>query len=157
MRVTAWRIVNKKHAAAAFSGEGAKIYGGRWNPIGHAMIYTAQNLSLAILELIVHLDEYADMLAYTAIPVEFDEILIRILPEEELPRNWSSLPLPQETQVIGKAWLDGMQSLVLKVPSAIVPGESNFLINPLHPDFPSLTIGPPQSLQVDSRLAAKFQ
>jgi RES domain-containing protein len=157
MRVTAWRIVNKKHAAAAFSGEGARIYGGRWNPVGHVMIYTAQNLSLAILELIVHLNEYADMLAYTAIPVEFAEIQTKILTKEELPQNWSSLPLPQETQVIGKAWLDGLQSLVLKVPSAIVPGESNYLINPMHPDFQSLAIGPPLSLQIDPRLAAKLQ
>jgi RES domain-containing protein len=157
MRITAWRIINKKHAAKAFSGEGAKLFGGRWNPPGHAAVYTADSLSLAILELIVHLDEDRDIQDYVAIPLEFEEAQIITWPEEMLPKNWSSLPVSDQTQNMGKMWLEEKQSMVLKVPSSVVHHDSNFVINPLHPDFSSLKMGQPQTLQIDPRLAAKLQ
>jgi RES domain-containing protein len=157
MRTTAWRIANKKHAATAFSGDGAKTYGGRWNPPGYAAIYAAQSISLAILEMLVHLDEDQDIQAYVIAPVEFDDTQITSLSEDNLPKSWASLPIGEETQLIGKVWLESMQSLVLKVPSCLVPQESNFIINPRHPAFPSLNIGQPQPLQIDPRLAAKLQ
>jgi RES domain-containing protein len=157
MKVTAWRITNKKHAAEAFSGEGAKLFGGRWNPPGHAAIYAADSLSLAILELIVHLDEDEDINDYVAIPVEFDDARIITWREEILPKNWSNLPISDQTQNMGKIWLKEKQSLVLKVPSSVVHHDHNFVINPLHPDFSSLKIGRPQAIQIDPRLTARLQ
>jgi len=157
MNTTAWRIINKKHAASAFSGEGAKLFGGRWNPQGYAAVYVADSLALAILELIVHLDEDRDIHDYVAIPVEFEDTRIIRWPESKLPENWSSLPISHKTQQMGKSWLMEKQSLVLKVPSSVVHHDYNFVINPLHPDFSSLIIGQPLPLQIDPRLASKLQ
>jgi RES domain-containing protein len=113
-------------------------------------------LSLAILELIVHLNEYEDLQDYVAIPVEFEDAQIETWPEEKLPKNWSSLPVPDQTQNMGKIWLEEKQSLVLKVPSSVVPHDNNFVINPLHPDFSTLKVGQPIALQIDRRLTGRL-
>lgn len=153
MRITAWRITRKKYVTEAFTGEGAKLFGGRWNPPGYAVVYLAQNLSLAILELMVHLDEDADIGTYTAIPVRFDSALVHVLEQDKLPENWSSLPISGQSQMVGKQWLEDKQSLLLQVPSSVVPSESNFLVNPLHPDVSQLEIGSPQPLHIDNRIS----
>lgn len=153
MRITAWRITRKKYVTEAFTGEGAKLFGGRWNPPGYAVVYLAQNLSLAILELMVHLDEDADIGTYTAIPVRFDSAFVHVLEQDKLPENWSSLPISGQSQMVGKQWLEDKQSLLLQVPSSVVPSESNFLVNPLHPDVSQLEIGSPQPLHIDNRIS----
>jgi RES domain-containing protein len=155
--ITAWRLSHKKHTETAFSGEGAKRFGGRWNPPGYAAVYAADSLSLAILEMIVHLDEDQDIQSYVAIPVEFEENLVLCWPTEELPKGWACLPISDVTQQMGKAWLDEKKSLVLKVPSSVVRNDSNFVINPLHPDFPKIKTGSPQSLLIDPRLSDRIQ
>jgi RES domain-containing protein len=153
MKITAWRIAQKKYVNNAFSGEGAKIFGGRWNPVGYPMVYAAQNLSLAILELIVHLDDDSDITRFVAIPVTIDKSQVHVLPQSQLPENWFDLPISEQSQVVGKKWLEQKQSLLLQVPSSVVPSESNFLINPLHPQFVQLKIGSPQSLCIDQRIS----
>lgn len=153
MKITAWRITRKKYFKEAFSGEGAKRFGGRWNPAGCPMVYAAQHLSLAILELIVHLDEDSDISSFVVIPVSFNDELVQVMPKSQLPGNWSGFPISPPTQMVGKNWLEEKISLLLQVPSSVVPGESNFLINPLHPDFSQLEIGSPQPLNIDQRIA----
>lgn len=153
MKITAWRITRKNYVKNAFSGEGAKIFGGRWNPIGYPMVYVAQNLSLAILELIVHLNDDSDITRFVAIPVTFDKSLVHVLPQSQLPDNWFDLPISEQSQMVGKKWLEQQQSVLLQVPSSVVPSESNFLINPLHPQFAKLEIGSPQSLCIDQRIS----
>ena len=153
MKITAWRITKKKYATEAFTGEGAKLFGGRWNPAGYAVVYLAQNLSLAILELIVHLEEDADIGAYRAIPVRFDSILVHVLEQDKLPKNWSSLPVSGQSQMVGKQWLEKKQSLLLQVPSSVVPSESNFLVNPRRPDVSKLEIGSSRPLHIDHRIS----
>lgn len=157
MKITAWRITNKKHAKDAFSGEGAKLYGGRWNPPGYPAVYTADSLSLAILELIVHLDNDDDLQGFVAIPVVFEDTCIKAIPERKLPENWSCLPISDQTQNIGRAWLKERQSLVLKIPSSVVYNDHNYVINPLHPDFSTLRIGNSQLLQIDPRVGSRLQ
>lgn len=157
MNITAWRTTRKKYLRDAFSGEGAKQFGGRWNPPGTPMVYTAQSLSLAILELIVHLDDDRDICNYAAIPVTFPGSLVQVLPESQLPENWFSLPIAEPSQQVGKKWFEEMSSVVLQVPSSVVPRESNFLINPLHPKFSRLRIGTPQPLHIDQRLTNLLQ
>lgn len=152
MKITAWRITKAKYVKEAFSGEGAKLYGGRWNPAGYPVVYVAQSLSLAILELVVHLDDDSDIKSYVAIPVTFESKLVRVLPESKRPENWRSLPISEQTQKIGADWLEKKQSVLLQVPSSVVTSESNFLINPLHPQFSQLDIGSPQSLLIDQRI-----
>ena len=152
MKITTWRIVHKNYAASAFSGEGAKLLGGRWNPKGYPAVYVADSLSLAMLELIVHLDEDRDIQDFRAIPVTFEDTRVIRWSRTKLPKNWSTLPISDQTQEMGKSWLESKQSLVLRVPSAIVPNDSNFLINPLHPVFSSLEIGRTQKLYIDQHI-----
>lgn len=153
--VTAWRIVKRKHARTAFSGEGARRFGGRWNSPGVAAVYTSQSQSLAALEMAVHLDSSELLDRYVVFKVEFDESLITHVDPRELPKNWKSHPPPSKVRAIGDAWAAAGTAAVLQVPSATVPGESNFLLNPLHRDFTQLKIGNPSPFRFDPRLAEK--
>jgi RES domain-containing protein len=134
--VVAWRIVQRRFAKDAFTGEGARRFGGRWNSPGHAVIYTAQSLALAVLEILVHVDSETLLQNYVAIPATIDEHLIVSIQESRLPNNWRAYPTARATQAIGDEWLAQGDSLVLRVPSAVIPEESNFLINPSHKDCP---------------------
>jgi RES domain-containing protein len=153
MKITAWRITRKKYLNQAFSGEGAKIWGGRWNPAGYPAVYCAENLSLAILELIVHLEDDIDIESFIAVPVSFDSKTVRTLDSSQLPEAWDDLPIGPASMGVGKQWLDEKNFLALKVPSIIVPIESNYILNPLHPDFGQIEIGEPQGIRFDPRIA----
>jgi RES domain-containing protein len=157
MNITAWRITRKKYVREAFSGEGAKQFAGRWNPIGYPVIYVAESLSLAILELIVHLENDSDISSFAAIPVNFSRSIVQVLPESQWPDNWFSLPISEPSQQVGKTWIEEMSSVVLQVPSSVVPQECNFLINPRHPKFSKIKIGTPQSLHIDQRISKRLQ
>jgi len=153
--ITAWRIAKRKHARDAFTGEGAREFGGRWNNPGTAIVYTAQSQSLAALEMLVHLDSSDLLQKYVLIEVEFEQVLVRPVELSVLPRHWRSDPAPPEVRPIGDDWILAGSSPVLQVPSVLVPGENNFLLNPAHSDFPRLRFGKPLSFQFDSRLAGK--
>jgi RES domain-containing protein len=149
---TAWRIVKAKLAPAAFDGEGAQRFGGRWNSKGTPMVYTAGSQALAVLEMLIHL-EAGDLLErYRLISVKFDEALVRALDPKTLPANWKRRPTPTNIRAVGDAWVASGESVVLQVPSVIVPGESNYLLNPLHRDFAKLAIGKAQPFRFDPRL-----
>ncbi len=153
MTITAWRIVKARHARSAFNGEGARLFGGRWNNKGTPMVYAAGSQSLAVLEMLVHL-EAAELLGhYVLIPVTFDHRLARTLAARSLPAGWRRSPAPAATRRIGDRWVNAAQSAVLQVPSVLVPGESNYLINIVHPDFRKISIGRAQAYAVDPRLA----
>jgi len=154
---TAWRIAKRKHAKTAFSGSGARRYGGRWNSPGVSMVYTAQTQSLAVLEMLVHLDGPELLQRYVLIGVEIDEALVRQLDSTELPRNWRSNPAPAALRKIGDAWVASKASAVLHVPSTLVSAESNYLLNPAHPEFKKLVMGESTSFQFDQRLARTKQ
>lgn len=149
---TAWRIVKSSRAGRAFDGEGARLYGGRWNSPGNRMVYTAESVSLAVLEVVVHLQTGQLLPAYALIDATFAAHLVEVVPPEELPSNWRGQPAPVETREIGDRWLMEQSSPVLRVPSVIVPVESNFLINPEHPQFSSLSIGSVVPFTFDARL-----
>src|SRR5271167_1324522 len=99
--VSAWRITKRKHAKSAFSGEGARIYGGRWNRRGTAVIYTAESQSLAVLEILVHLDSPELLKKYVLFEVGIQSSLIEALDLANLPRDWKANPAPDEVQAIG--------------------------------------------------------
>jgi RES domain-containing protein len=148
---SAWRLIKTKYLSTAWDGEGARKAGGRWNPPGVAVVYTSGSLSLALVEVLVHLP--ADILpAYSAAPVEFADSLLTAIALAELPKNWRDSPPPATTQGIGAAWIASAASVVLRVPSVVVPGESNFLLNPAHPDFVRIRIGAPTTFPFDPRL-----
>ena len=151
--ITAWRIIKRKRARTAFSGDGARQYGGRWNSPGVPMVYTAASQSLAALEMVVHLDSSELLHEYVVFEVGIDESLIEEVDRARLPRNWRADPPPAKVRELGNAWAKSSTSAVLQVPSATLPAENNFLLNPRHPDFPKLVIGKPSAFQFDPRLA----
>jgi len=152
LSLTAWRIIKARFAASAFDGEGARRFGGRWNSKGTPMVYTAGSQALAVLEMLVHL-EASDLLKYyRLIPVTFDEMMLEAVDRKTLPANWRRRPTPAGIRAIGDAWAASAESVVLRVPSVIVPAESNFLLNPIHPDYVKLKIGKPQPFRFDVRL-----
>ena len=151
--ITAWRITQAVHTGSAFTGVGAWLEGGRWNRKGVHMIYTAGSIALAALEIVVHLPETAILYnQYVRIPVQFDSLQVIELPMSDLPENWNEHPPSESTQQIGTSWAIEKKSLVLKVPSSVIPEEYNFLINPLHPDVFHLKIGKAEPFKFDSRI-----
>ena len=149
--ITSWRVVREDLAGRAFDGEGARVWGGRWNSAGRAVVYTSATTSLGLLEKMVHAEEGLPPL-YVTISVTFDAGLVETVEPASLPTDWRSLPAPFTLKRIGDEWVDLMRSCILEVPSVIVPHESNFILNPKHPDFDSLEIGEPISLDIDHRL-----
>ena len=148
---TAWRIVKEKHAATAFDGEGARLNGGRWNSKGTRVIYTSGSMALAALELLVHLNPPVTF-RHVIVRVSIPDDLVETLPPVALPESWAKYPAPAATQLIGDRWAREGRSAVLELPSAIIPRESNFLLNPEHPDFGSIEIGEPERFSFDPRL-----
>lgn len=136
-----------------FDGEGAFRFGGHWNSRGTRIIYTAGSLSLAALEMLVHLNSEEILLSYSFASAEFDQSLI--LPIEEfqtLPENWSISPPQLEIQRIGDEWAGTQASVVLKVPTSVLPVEFNYLINVEHPEFSKVKLGEPRAFTFDERL-----
>jgi len=155
LTLTVWRIANHRHLKTAFTGEGARLYGGRWNSPGTPMIYMAQSQSLAILEMLVHLDSPELLKKYVLFGVEIDATLVTQVDRSSLPKNWKADPVPAAVQMVGSNWAASLGSLALSVPSALVPDEFNLLLNPLQSDFPKLKIRKPVAFQFDPRFTTK--
>jgi RES domain-containing protein len=115
------------------------------------MVYTSEHVSLALLEMIVHADSSL-MANYVVIPVSFEESLVTSIDPSTLPNDWRQYPSPFALKKIGDDWLEARSSPVLRVPSAIVPGEWNYLINPEHEKFKIIVVGKDVDLEVDVRL-----
>jgi RES domain-containing protein len=152
---TGWRIVKTSYADGAFDGEGARLYGGRWNSPGVRMVYTSESLALAALEMLTHLGKSDLLASYSRCAVHFEDALITSLNRSLLPDNWRTYPAPPELQLIGDAWVADGTSVVLEVPSVLIETESNYLLNPLHPDFGSLTIEHLEPFVFDPRLKSR--
>jgi RES domain-containing protein len=149
--VKAWRISKKRYAKNALDGEGAYRYGGRWNSRGVRVVYLSSSPALAALEVLVNADAQLLLaVPYVAIAVEFDESLVTR--PERLPKNWRDDPPPKSAARIGDDWVVSAASLLLEVPSAVIPFERNYLLNPAHPAMGSLRIGKPQAFSFDPRL-----
>jgi RES domain-containing protein len=148
----AWRIVKAQRAERAFDGEGARLHGGRWNSKGVAVIYTSESASLAMLEILVNVGSSTLLPAYAVAAAEIDEALVERLPEDELPEGWRSSPPPPALQALGDGWVRSGRSAVLALPSAVVPWETNFLLNPEHASFGEIVIEAPRRFAVDARL-----
>lgn len=152
MTITAWRIYLPKHAASAFTGDGARLFGGRFNSRGVPVVYTAGSISLAALELLVHLRS-ADVLSmYQLRSVTFDVALVTKLDPRRLPKTWRRYPASAAVRRIGDEWIAAGVSAVLEVPSVVVESESNYLLNPAHPDFGRIVIGNAKRFRFDARL-----
>jgi len=146
-----WRLVTARFADTAFSGEGARDYGGRWNQKGIPLVYTAGSQSLAILEMLVQ-DEPLRA-RYIMIPAGIPTgMTIDQVGFEQLPSNWRDRATLERLRIIGTEWATQLSSAVLAVPSAVVPAETNYLLNPKHPGFAKISVGEPQELVTNLRL-----
>lgn len=146
----AWRLVGLPRASTAFDGEGSYRFGNRWNHPGVRVVYLAEHLSLAALEVLVHTQDVS-LIEYRAIPVEYQEAWVETL--EPLPTDWRADPAPGSTKDAGSAWAARTSSLLLRVPSAIVPQEFNLVLNVQHPNFRLLEFGVAEPFFFDSRLS----
>jgi RES domain-containing protein len=146
-----WRITTARRARTAFSGEGARLYGGRWNPKGVPLVYTAESRALAMLEMLVQ-DEPLRA-RYVVIPATIpDGMAIERVDAANLPPDWRALQRLEHLCAIGAAWAASKRTVVLAAPSAVLPEETNYLLNVRHPDFRRIRIGKPSVLVTDVRL-----
>lgn len=154
--LTVFRICKTKYAWTAFDGEGAFRFGGRWNSRGTRIIYTADSLALAAMEMLVHLDDDGLLLKYSFVPAEIPTDLILLVADfRPLPADWNRSPAPAALQQIGDEWARALTSAVLAVPTSIVPRGKNYLLNPAHPDFHKITIDASENFVFDERLVKR--
>ena len=128
------------------------MYGGRWNSPGRRVVYVSETRALGTLEVLAGLQSTSQIPDYVAFGVRFEGSLVTRLDMEELPDGWDAKPPTTKSQGIGDRWLDNATSAILKVPSVIVPAESNYLLNPAHPDFRTIEIAEAEDLDLDPRL-----
>ena len=148
-----WRIVPKRRYSQAFTGEGARLYGGRWNPPGIRVVYTSATLSLAALEYFVHVSKQTRPDDLVSISLEIPKnIRVERVSESKLPSNWRLYPALDELKEIGKRWIKNSATAILAVPSAVIPQELNYLINPEHADFKKMKINKPIQFNLDERM-----
>ena len=148
--VLAWRIVAERWAAAAFDGEGARRYGGRWNSPGRPAIYLAGSRALAALETLVHMSPaVAAQQQFIRFEVRIPKALVRAISLEE---QECSPHISPDTQNAGDRWLAEGKGLAVAVPSAVIPEEPNYLLNPAHSRFSQIMIGKPEPFAFDPRL-----
>jgi RES domain-containing protein len=149
--LSVWRLTTARFAKSAFSGDGARLYGGWWNRKGVPLVYTAGTQSLAMLEMLVQDDalraRYAVIEARIPKSVTIERIRI-----EDLPTDWREIHGREKLRAIGTEWARRLPAAVLAVPSAVIPAELNYLLNPLHRDFRRIKIGKPNEFQTDLRL-----
>ena len=149
MRV--WRVCRRLHKA--FDGEGARLSGGRWNLRGTPVVYTSATLSLAAFEYFVNVDPDDAPSDLVAVPAEIPEDLkVSKVVLARLPTNWRAAPAPRALERLGSAWVRRRETAVLAVPSAVIPQEHNYLLNPLHPLFPRIRIDTAQPFAFDPRM-----
>lgn len=136
-----WRICRKPFSRDPLDGRGGLIVAGRWHTPRRLIIYASESLALAGLEVLVHSD--VDLLPSDLVAIEVDvpaKVKIGEIKVNDLPRSWRKHPGPRRLQELGNEWLDQGRAAVLRVPSALVPTENNFLVNPSHPAFSELRV-----------------
>lgn len=154
MTIAVYRITKDRYRDQVFSGLGGLYASGRWTPRGRPVVYTSQSISLAVLEYALNYKRHgwlpASVLGRAIIPAE---VSVESVSTSALPADWRDPDPPAALREIGANWLSRAATACLKVPSAIVPEESNYLLNPQHPDFERLAIGLPEPFNFDRRLA----
>ena len=145
-----YRVTSAKYADD-LSGSGARLYGGRWNSEGKPMVYLASSRSLAVLETLAHFIPTNIPTESVMLTIEAPDDFLEI-PENILPDNWNEYPEQHIVKQIGNSFLQRNEHLLLKVPSALVPEEFNYLLNPLHPKAGKVKIIKKAPFNFDARL-----
>ena len=152
--VVVWRLLTARFAQSAFSGEGARLYGGRWNRQGMPMVYTAESQSLAMLEMLVQDEPLRARYVMVSATLPKNLKIERVTPDQ-LPADWRDRAAREQLRAIGTDWARRRSSPVLAVPSVVIPTETDYLLNPLHPAFGRIEIGKPEKFVTDLRLILK--
>jgi RES domain-containing protein len=152
---SAWRIVRADRAKHAFTGDGSRLLGGRWNSRGVAVIYASEHESLAALELLVHTMPLSPLDRFLSFRIEWNERLTEHFPVTQLPTDWNSEVPTIATQRIGDDWVRSGRSVALALPSLLSTSELNFLLNPNHREFKKVKIGRPIEYRFDPRLLSR--
>jgi RES domain-containing protein len=150
---TVWRLTSARYGANAFDGEGARLYGGRWNHPGVAVVYCSSSLSLAALEYFVHVEPDLAPPSLVAVAADLPAGLdVEALEVEALPANWRTYPAIERLRDLGTGWVRSGRTAVLQVPSSVIPHEMNVLLNPAHPDFAKIHIREAEPFSFDPRM-----
>ncbi len=145
--------LSKQKYANDLSGSGAGLTGGRWNRIGTKLLYTSDSRALCTAEIAVHTPIVILPNNYYLITIEIPDLVEIFKPDtSSLPDDWKSFPHSEITQLIGEEFISKSRFLVIKVPSAVVHGDFNYLINPLHEDFDKIRIMVKEKFTFDGRL-----
>ena len=150
-----WRVADPEFAKSPqemLSGEGAFLYGGRWNTKGHRVVYLGGNLATASVELLVHLDSVSVLNGFSKMEVIFDDAHVILIDPDDLPDDWTQSSMTPTTHIMGDDWLDNQESLILQIPSVVIEGEHNYLLNPLHPDFKAIETSDITPFKYDPRI-----
>jgi RES domain-containing protein len=147
-----YRILRKPFSKQPFDGEGAYLFGGRWSSPGTRLAYTAEHLSLAMIEYFVHTDQDLQPRDLVVVAAEIPDNIPRTsILMKQLPRDWRHTPAPTELTSLGDRFAREGRAAILLVPSALAPTESNWLINPRHPASSRIRIRPPEAFRYDPR------
>ncbi|MFJ5160848.1 RES family NAD+ phosphorylase [Pantoea sp. NPDC088449] len=130
-----FRLIKTQYASEAWTGNGAKQYGGRWNHKGHPTLYVATSVSLAALEVLVHASNASILDEYTLFSIEIPDDEVSYITEDFLPADWRQDPAPVSTMDLGTGWLQSGEGAALIIPSSMIPMENNAVLNPQHPAF----------------------
>ncbi len=149
---SAWKLAKKNHAN--LSGEGARLYGGRWNTPGHSMVYMCQEASLTVLEVLVHLDLSTELIPNDYVLMQIDLSVIKGRRNQKVLEEGPTFNNEKKSQAFGDKWIKEKRSLLLRVPSVIVPHSFNLLLNPEHVLAKQIPKPVITAFNLDSRLFA---
>lgn len=153
--IRVYRIVRKPYSKTPLDGEGPYRFGGRWSSPGTRVAYTAEHLSLAMIEYFVHIDSSDPPKDLVVVAADIPDSVSRVeLTPRELPSNWRQVPAPPGLAAIGDSFAAECKSAILVLPSALVPSEANWLVNPLHPDAAEIQVRPTEPFRYDARFFA---
>jgi RES domain-containing protein len=152
---SAWRIVRAARVGTAFTGEGSRLYGGRWNSRGTSVVYVSEHESLAALEVFVHTMPLSPTERYFSFRIDWDDKLTEYFAIKNLPPDWRAEPPPSGSMRIGDEWVRAGRSAMLALPSLVSTSELNFLLNPAHRDFKKIKIGSPIEYRFDLRMVGR--
>jgi RES domain-containing protein len=147
-----YRITRRIHVTTPLDGEGSRLFGGRWSSVGLAVAYASATLSLAALEYLVHVDPDILPRDLVAVHASADGCSVESLDLATLPANWREYPAPAALPHFGDEWVRSGRSLLLTVPSVIIPEERNVLINPRHEEASLLKVSSTAPFSFDRRL-----
>lgn len=152
--IPVWRICHQRHRDSAFTGEGARLFGARFNSEGIDAVYTSGSLSLSLLEVLVQTNDRSYLQYCVIFRADIPASIIDVAEKEDLPDGWDKIPHGHASQQFGDRWIRSGTSPVLRIPSVVVPVEYNYVLNPNHSDFEHIQVTQYKDAVIDPRLFA---